>query len=212
MEQRGPVSMRRQVQALLLFGLRALQRNGRRVAADRSGATVVEFAILGMPFFMALFAVFEVGFSYYLSAALDNAARIGERAVLTGAVSTTAMTASAFQTQVICPALPAVFTCSNVIVNLTIVPQNQSPTGYYTYLNGTSSGLDQPGLTDTPTFCPGAGNQYVVLQVQYPASFLTAFFSSRATVVYNGKKVNSLMATATFKNEPYAGAATYTGC
>jgi Flp pilus assembly protein TadG len=188
-------------------------RRWRNALSDDGGAVAVEYAIIGTPFLLALFAVFEIAFSFFQLSTLDNAVQISARAVMTGTVSTGAMSASTFKTQVVCPSLPSLFTCSNVVVNMSVVPASQSPTGYYSYVNTNSSGLIQPAIDGSnATFCPGSGSQYVVLQILYPASFITTFFAPNTTTVLNGKKVNALMATATFKTEPYAGAATYAGC
>jgi Flp pilus assembly protein TadG len=184
-----------------------------RGATDHGGSAAVEFGLVALPFFLALFAVFEIGYSSFLISALDYATQVAGRAVMTGAVSTSGLTSSQFKTQIVCPALPSNFNCSNVFVNMSVVTQGEIPTGYYAYVNSAVSALVQPALNNSQlTFCPGAGSQYVVLQIMYPASFLTAFFSAGATTNYNGQMVHVLMSVTTFKSEPYSGATTYVGC
>ena len=186
---------------------------GRRIADDRRGATAVEFGLIGTPFLLTLFAVFEIGYSFYLSTTLDYAAQAGARAVGMGTIATAKMSASDFKTQILCPKLSSVFSCSNVFVNMTVVPAGQNPTGYYSYVNAARSALNRPALdSGSLAFCPGAGTSLVTLQVLYPASFFTSFFSSTATTTFNGVKTHVLMSTVTFKSEPYAGAQAYSGC
>jgi Flp pilus assembly protein TadG len=180
---------------------------------DSRGSAAVEFGLVAMPFFAALFAVLEIGYNSFLISALDYATQVSGRAVMTGSVSTSGLTASQFKTQVVCPALPSNFNCSNIFVNMSVVTQGQSPTGYYSYVNSASSGLVQPALNNSQlSFCPGSGSQYVVLQIMYPAPFLTAFFSAGATTNFNGQMVHVLLSSMTFKSEPYTGATTYAGC
>lgn len=185
----------------------------RRLHGDRTGTTAVEFGLLIVPFMLTLLAAFEVGYTFFMMSALDSAARGSARAVMTGAVSTAGMSASTFRTTVVCPKLPANFSCSDVFVNVTIVPGGSSPTGYYSYVNSAKSALIVPALNATAnSFCPGAGSQYVVVQIMYPASYFTRLFVGQNTTLYNGKSVNVLMSTATFRAEPYSGGAAYSGC
>lgn len=185
----------------------------RRLHGDRTGTTAVEFGLLIVPFMLTLLAAFEIGYTFFLMSALDSAARGSARAVMTGAVSTAGMSASTFRTTVVCPKLPANFSCSDVFVNVTIVPAGSSPTGYYSYVNSAKSALIVPALNATAnSFCPGAGGQYVVVQIMYPASYFTRLFVGQSTTLYNGKSVNVLMSTATFRAEPYSGGGAYSGC
>lgn len=180
---------------------------------DRHGTAAVETALIGLPLLLTILAVFEIGYGFYEIAALDHAAEKGARAIRTGSVSSSAMTAATFKSQIICPSLPSSFDCASVFVNVSVVPSQTNPSGYYTYVNASSSGLVQPVLNATQdTFCPGAGSQYVVLQLLYPASFLSAFFDATATATYNGRPIHVHLATATFKSEPYSGASSYAGC
>jgi Flp pilus assembly protein TadG len=180
---------------------------------DASGTTAVEFGLLSVPFMLTLLGIFEVGYTVFMMSALDAAARVSARAVMTGAVSTAGMTPSSFRTNVVCPRLPANFDCTKVFVNMTIVPSGQSPTGYYSYVNSAQNALTVPPLdASANSFCPGSGGQYVVVQVLYPASYFTMLFAGRSTATFQGKQVNVLMSTATFKAEPYGGGAAYAGC
>lgn len=185
----------------------------RAAGRDRRGTTAVEFGLIATPTILTFGAILAIGLNFYMVAALDHATLAAARAVATGAVSTAGMTADTFAQTLVCPALPAVFSCSNVFVNLTTVTAGQSPTAYYGYVNGARSGLIQPPLNSaTDSFCPGAGSQYVVLQVLYPAPILMNFLTPASPTVYNGQTVNVLMSSTTFKSEPYAGAVTYSGC
>jgi Flp pilus assembly protein TadG len=185
----------------------------RRLRRDRAGATAVEFGLLVLPFMLTMLGVFELGYTFFMMSALDSAARSSARAVMTGAVSTSGMTAGTFRSSVVCPKLPSNFDCGSLFINVTVVPSGTNPTGYYSYVNGAQSALLVPTLNSAAnSFCPGSGGQYVVVQLLYPASAFTQLFAGRSTAIYQGKQVNVLMSTATFKAEPYSGAAAYAGC
>lgn len=185
----------------------------RHILRDASGATAVEFALLGAPTMLLLVAVFVVGFSFFLEASLDQATLSAGRAVAVGAVSPANLTASQFKQNYVCANLPAAFSCSNVFVNMKVVPTGSTPSGYYAYVNANKSGLVQPPLNSSQdTFCPGAGSQYVVLQVLYPVPTFVAWLVASSSTTFNGQQANVLMSSMTFKSEPYANAATYTGC
>ena len=185
----------------------------RRLRGDRTGTTAVEFGLLIVPFMLTLLGAFEVGYTFFMMSALDSAVRGSARAVMTGAVSTAGMSASTFRTSVVCPKLPSNFSCSDVFVNVTIVPATSTKTGYYSYVNTAQSGLLVPALDATQnTFCPGSGGQYVVVQILYPASYFTRLFAGGSSTVYKNKSVNVLMSTATFRAEPYSGGTAYAGC
>ena len=64
----------------------------RRFARDRRGATAIEFALLAMPFILAMLAVLEYGYVYLINASMDNALAITSRLVRTGQAQTTSIT------------------------------------------------------------------------------------------------------------------------
>lgn len=184
----------------------------RRGIADTGGAVAVEFALVAVPFLLTLLGIVQTGYAFFLTSALDSAASASARAVTTGAISTAGLTAAQFRDQVVCPKLPSFFTCSNVFVMLSVVQEGQSPSGYYAYVNSAKNGLIQPPLDASSRFCPGAGGQYVVLQIQYPTSYLVGLLASAAPTTFNGSPAYILMASTTFRSEPYNGAQAYTGC
>ena len=54
----------------------------------QAGGTLVEFAIVVLPFFLLLWGAFEIGFYYWGSQELENATAYGARLVRTGQVQT----------------------------------------------------------------------------------------------------------------------------
>ncbi len=182
--------------------------------AARGGATAVEFGLIAGPMLMMFYAIFDIGLFFFMQRSLDHATLVGARAILTGAVTTGALSSSQFQSQYICPALPStIFNCSNLFVQLTVVTPNLSPSGYYAYVNAAQSGLIQPPLNSaTDTFAAGASCQYIVLQVLYPQPYFFSYFKAANSTTFNGQSVSVLMSSTTFKSEPYSGLASSAGC
>ncbi len=63
-----------------------------RLCSDRSGATMVEFALVGIPFLLLLLATFEIGFVYWANKELENATNDAARLVRTGQAQAANMT------------------------------------------------------------------------------------------------------------------------
>jgi len=88
------------------------------------------------------------------------------------------------------------------------------PTAYANWINASSTWLIPPSTNNSNNvFCPGAGSQYMVLQVLYPINIIMTFFTNAAGVsTVNGQQVYWLMKSAAFENEPFTGAVAYAGC
>lgn len=57
-----------------------------RMRRDERGASIVEFALVGAPFFILLMGTFEIGFIYWVNQELENAAGHAARLVRTGQI------------------------------------------------------------------------------------------------------------------------------
>jgi Flp pilus assembly protein TadG len=73
---------------------RSLRAQLVRVTKDHSGATMVEFSLVGIPFMLLLLAAFEIGFVYWANKELENATNDATRLVRTGQVQAANMTAA----------------------------------------------------------------------------------------------------------------------
>lgn len=192
-------------------------------AQDRRGAVALEFAFVAPAFLFSLIVLFQIGYNYFVMAGLDSAAHAGARAIMTGSVQQTGLTALQFVTQIVCPSLPAAMSCSKVVVNVSVALKNPgqltnslaslpappvAPSNYVTnYVEPDFTNLIFPSTSQSANgFCPGAAGDIVVVQVLYPAPmFAKVLNPSNASPFWQ-------MSTSTFVNEPFSGAATYPGC
>lgn len=188
----------------------------RAFALAGKGVVAVEFALVIFPLIFTLLAILKSGLDLYLRSALDNASQEIARQIYTGAVQNMTInggpiTQQAFINNIVCPKLPSVLQCSNVIVNLVDFTE-ASPTPYYNYVNAQSNGLVQPPLDNTQTsFCLGSTSSYMILQILYPMPLISSVFSSGGVATYQGQRVRVLFSTAAFRNEPFP-TPTYVGC
>jgi len=185
----------------------------RHFAANKRAVVALEFGLVAGPLLFTIFAIMQIGYTEFVAAYLDLASTNAGRAIMTGKVSPLAMNATTFSQTYVCPVLPSIIPCANVIVNVSVVLSAtavaSTPTNYNNYLNTTKTGLALP-TSQTATFCPGGSGDLVLVELLYPTTAITAVYQTVATTASN--QTYYLTSAATFKNEPYLGAQTYTGC
>jgi Flp pilus assembly protein TadG len=186
-----------------------------RFRRDRRGATAVEFAMISVPFFGLLFAIFQIGYVFFAQEGLDAATADAGRQLMTGqAQGNSAVTsASQFRDSLICNPtapnqriLPDFINCSQLIVDV-------SQASAFANANTSESFYTNP----TMNYNPGGANCIVVVRVVYPMpavlSILVGSGQQMTTgqTSYNGTMSYILMSTAVFRNEPFPNAS-YASC
>jgi Flp pilus assembly protein TadG len=171
-------------------------RNVSRFCAERDGATAVEFALIAPPFFALLLAIFEVTLFLFGQATLQNAADEAARMFMTGQVQNAGTTQSQFQTQ-ICPLVSAMFTCSNVMVNVASYSSSSSMSTTVPTLTYNSNGT----VSNTWSYSPGTAGQLMVVQLIYQWPIIGIPLGSLFSSLGNG--TTEMMGVAAFRVEPY---------
>lgn len=171
----------------------------RRLSRDEGGAAAVEFAMIALPLFAIIMAALQAALMLLAEQELDNATDEAGRLVMTGQVSSTSgqsgyLTQAQFTAKV-CSFLPALFNCSNLMVNMQTASSfssvNTSAPSYTTLQqNQWSYNTGSHGLTPTT----------VILQVMYEWPVFGNIMSFNLADLANGKRL--LIGTAVFKNEP----------
>lgn len=181
----------RNLQKSAVARLQRVFKRGSRLAEDASGATAVEFAIVGVPFFMILLAIFEAAFLLFNQGNLENATYEASRQLLTGQIQANGQTSAQQLTtfkNLVCGKLWANFSCSNVKVDV------RSASDFTNSFDTTSTICTG---AQTASFTPGASGNVVVVRVCYPYTLYFNRFTG-----FSSSTVN-LMATAVFKAENY---------
>jgi Flp pilus assembly protein TadG len=183
-----------------------------RFIVEARGTTAVEFALIAPILIATILFLMSIGYMLVMSQTLDYATQKASRTIRTGQSS--GVTQTNFRTGTLCPLLPSMFNCNDVIVNIQSVSTTDAnyPNEYYSFVNAAQSGLVIPQLDNTKTNYYAANAQCVVyVQVLYPVNIFMSFLSSSTiATTYNGRKVYLIMATSTFLTEPFSGSTTTT--
>lgn len=156
-----------------------------RVKKDRSGATMVEFSLVALPFLLLLLATFEIGFVYWANKELENATNDAVRLVRTGQVQSANMTAAELKAEA-CNRTALLVDCAT---RLRLDVRSAATFGDITPpepLDG-SGGLKSDGDF---TFSPGEADEVVLV---------TAFFDWPA--IFQSGRI--LRAAIPARNEPF---------
>ena len=163
-------------------------------AADRSGASALEFALVAVPFLLLTFAVFEVSLVYFANYTLENAVSRGARLIRTGQAQTQQLSADQFKAEV-CKQLTAPLTCADLKIDVRRFTDFSSA--------DLTNPLDGNGnLKSNFSYEPGLGGDIVVVRAFYEWT-LAAKLPKEVGLsnMQNGNRL--LVATAAFRNEPF---------
>jgi Flp pilus assembly protein TadG len=174
-----------------------LPRLLRRFARRREGATVVEFAIVIVPFIAIMFAIIETALIFYAGQVLETATADSARLIMTGQAQKQGFTAGQFKTN-LCARVHALFNCaSGVSVDV-------RKFGSFAAIAWTMPPYDEEeGKLDTSAFQYQMGVQgdIIVVRAIYEWPTFVRQFGLDLATLPNGKHL--LVATAAFRNEPY---------
>ena len=168
-----------------------------RVGAIRGerGATMVEFALILIPFFVILFGIFEVGFVFWGTFELENATADAARQIRTGQIRASGGEA-AFRTMV----------CNRVVLlsrcNTDLRLDVRSFNSFAELQNSPPAPLENNGeLKDSMTFSPGGPRSIVLVSTFYQWPLINALSSYSIANMAGGDRL--LQASAAFRNEPF---------
>ncbi|MEO8667404.1 MAG: TadE/TadG family type IV pilus assembly protein [Bauldia sp.] len=161
---------------------------------DESGATVVEFALVVLPFTALMFAIIETALLFLAGQTLETAVGDAGRLIRTGQAQKASYDAAAMKTA-ICDHAPAMFKCE---ANLKVDVRTSATFD--------SINLDQPVVDgdlkdDNFTYDDGKGGEIVVVRAFYEWPTFVHLLGQDYSTLANGKHL--LAATAAFKNEPF---------
>ncbi|MGE3644888.1 MAG: TadE/TadG family type IV pilus assembly protein [Beijerinckiaceae bacterium] len=182
----------------------------RRFGRNKDGATMVEFALVSIPFLGLLFAIFETAFVFFVTQGVDAAVNDAARLVMTGQLqyNSDVKSASDFRTKVLCRSaadgriLPSFINCDDLIVHIDKAASF-------------SSAVTTKDYSTAETYCTGSGGDIVVMRVIYPMPVYLSFLSQTnlgasgvqsynfGQTQYKGNWVHMIMGTSVFRNEPF---------
>ena len=83
-----------------------------RLVKTKSGSTLIEFAIVALPFFLLLWGAFDIGFYYWGTEELEHATAYGARLVRTGQVQASGLNQAQLKAE-ICAKTAVLVGCSS---------------------------------------------------------------------------------------------------
>ena len=181
-----------------LMGTRRLLR---RFVKTERGATAVEFAIVGGPFLYLMFAILELGLVFWSSQVLETAVANASREIYTGQFQTSAANANKTDAQLaaqfktnMCNYVKALFDCNaEVSVDIRTAASFSSANSQQATNNGnydtSNYGYQRVGTRQIGVVT--AAMQYKLITRVLPSS----------SGMPSGYRL--IMATSTFKTEPY---------
>ena len=160
---------------------------------SREGAVAVEFALVGLPFFMLILAIFEVALLLSVNSMLDNAVVSSARLVRTGQVDSQ-MTQQEFIDEV-CSRMVLITTkCKDRISVDVRRVVTFTPIAPPAIVNGA---FDDSQLK----FDPGVSRSLMLVRVWYQYPMISPFMQQAMSKLNNGAYL--MHSTSAFRNEPY---------
>lgn len=175
---------------------RYLWRNATRFRAARRGATVVEFALIAPAFLATLIAILQSTLFLFAQATLQNAAVEAGRLFMTGQAQNAGTTQTQFENE-ICPMISALFTCANLMVNVSAYSDFSGASSSAPTLTFNSSGQ----VTNSWSYTSGTPGQVMVVQLIYLWPIVAGPLGYVLPNISNG--TTEMMGVTTFRVEPY---------
>ena len=170
-----------------LFAVHAV----RRLVRKQDGSAAVEFGMVAMPFLALVFAIMETAIVFFAGQALETAVADSARLIMTGQAQSQGFNQGAFKTAV-CQKVYGLFDCANgVYVDVKTYTSFNNVNMTPPIVNG--------NFQNNTGYQPGGPGDIVVVRLFYQWPIYVSLLQNM-----NGNK-RLLVATAAFRNEPYAG-------
>ncbi len=163
---------------------------------SEGGAVAVEFAMVALPFIFIIFSIFELALILLIYSTLENGMGDAARTIRTGSLQTAGgATASSFR-NAICANLGWLQSdCqAKLQVDVRTLSQFTNPSVTDPYATGN---FDSTQVQ----FSPGAQGSIVLVRAWYPWPLIMPSMNAALSRANNGTAL--ILATTTFKNEPY---------
>jgi Flp pilus assembly protein TadG len=181
----------------------------RRFRRSGAGSAAVEFALVAPLFFALLFAIIETGMVFFANQVLETVTQDSARIIQTGqamtpggisATQTGPLTEAQFMTQVVCPDIPALFSCDKIQIDVESYPPDQAwPASF-------SNQIDSNGnfVANNLQFNTGGPCDVVIVRLFYQWPLFVTGLGYNISNLAGDKRL--LWGSAAFRNEPYQGA------
>lgn len=168
-----------------------------RLWRDRRGATALEFALVALPFFSLMLAIFETTAVFFATSTLENAVSDAARQIRTGQVQSANMTGIQFKALICAKTVPLLACDENLTVDVRSFANFQA-------VNFPAPLDANKNFQIQPQFTPGQAGDIVLVRVFYTWKVVTPLIGATLANMVDNKR---LISTATaFRNEPFGSA------
>ncbi len=165
-----------------------------RLARDERGVTLVEFALLALPFFAIVGAILETSLVFLASQVLDSAVEDSARLIRTGQAQSQNYTEAEFRSA-ICNGLYSMFDCTGLKVKVSEIATFAAAT-----LNPVAD-ITDGSWTLIETYEDGVGSSIVLVEAYYKWPIVLNIFDfNLANLPDNTRMLSSVRL---FRNEPF---------
>ena len=179
--------MRKRFATRRLLAIREL----RRLARKEDGAAAIEFGMVAAPFLLLVFAIMETAIVFFAGQTLETAVADSSRLIMTGQAQTQGFNQSAFK-DAVCAKIYGLFDCANG-VKIDVKKYNS-----FNSVDLTPPVDSSGNFQNNQTYQPGCPGDIVVVRLFYQWPIYVSLLQNMS-----GNK-RLLIATAAFRNEPYA--------
>lgn len=171
-----------------------LRTSLRAFSRDTAGASALEFALVSVPLFFLILALFQMAFVYFANFALENATSRAARLVRTGQAQD--LTAAKFKAEV-CKEISAPLSCSDLELDV------RTYKNFGSAANNLTQPLDGNGnIKKNFSYDPGASGDVMVVRAFFPLD-IGALLPTEVSLSNMAGNERVLAATAAFRNEPF---------
>ena len=176
--------------------LSLIRKAFRRYSRDDQGVTAIEFAMVGLPFFMLVLGILEFGLAFFVNRIVDNAVLEASRLVRTGQGQ--AFSVNTFRDK-LCQSMP-VLPCNAGKVQVKVEKIKSFGTAG-TNFDKLPPMLDKDGKPTGDQYDPNIGrSEIVVVRVIYRWPMFSSFLNFGAG---DGSGERKLYSTHIFRTEPW---------
>ncbi|MGD1888561.1 MAG: TadE/TadG family type IV pilus assembly protein [Cohaesibacteraceae bacterium] len=175
--------------------VRKLGTLGRRFWHERSGATAVEFGLIGIPFFFMKMAIIETAIIFLAGQSLESGVGEASRMIRTGQVQTQGLGEAEFR-NIVCGQINFLLECGPRLA-IDVQRVDRVDEAEMCFPVDTSSGTFNGAFG----YDPGVGGQTVIVRAYYLWPIIFNFMGLDNADV--GGRQRLLVATTAFRNEPF---------
>ena len=174
-------------------GLMGIRTKVRFWSRQESGATAVEFALVGFPFIFLLIGIIELSVMFAAMSTLDSATNTAARLVRTGQAQMSADPETTFR-ESLCEQASVFLDCSRIVYE--VITMNS-----FSDFASFPPSYDEEGNMESNGFDAGSVDDVVLIRVSYAYPLMTPLLGAAFADGANNTK--RMMTTVVLETEPY---------